>query len=81
MDRNIVVEFLTRKAWRFGFLAGVALVLVFHLPSATFAQDGIDRVTGFPRECRRLACRQKGRGQLRIIRRGVRLRPGPGVPP
>src|SRR6476619_8453850 len=23
---------------------------VFHLASATFAQDGIDRVTGFPRE-------------------------------
>jgi len=50
MNLNTVVEFLTRKARRFGFLAGVALVLVIQLPSATFAQDGIDRVTGFARD-------------------------------
>jgi peptidoglycan/xylan/chitin deacetylase (PgdA/CDA1 family) len=61
MDRNIVVEFLTRKPWRFGFLAGVALVLVFHLPSATFAQDGIDRVTGFPRDPVHVAAWPAGR--------------------
>ena len=50
MNLNTVVEFLTRKARRFGFLAGMALVLVIQLPSATFAQDGIDRVTGFARD-------------------------------
>jgi len=50
MNLNTVVEFLTQKVSQFGFLAGMALVLVIHLPSATFAQDGIDRVTGFARD-------------------------------
>src|SRR5437588_498899 len=50
MNLNTVVEFLARKARRFGFLAGMLLVLVIHLPSATFAQDGIDGVTGFARD-------------------------------
>ena len=50
MNLNTVVEFLTRKARRFGFLAGMALVLVIQLPTATFAQDGIDRVAGFARD-------------------------------
>ncbi|TMK10699.1 MAG: polysaccharide deacetylase [Alphaproteobacteria bacterium] len=50
MNLNTVVEFLTRKAPRFGFLAGMLLVLAIHLPSATFAQDGIDGVTGFARD-------------------------------
>src|SRR5947199_280520 len=50
MNLNTVVEFSTRKAPRFGFLAGMLLVLVIHLPSATFAQDGIDGVTGFARD-------------------------------
>src|SRR5436190_10747198 len=50
MNLNTVVEFLTRKARRFGFLAGMLLMLVIHLPSATFAQDGIDGVTGFARD-------------------------------
>ena len=39
MNLNTVVEFLTQKVSQFGFLAGMALVLVIHLPSATFAQD------------------------------------------
>jgi len=50
MNLNTVVGFLTQKVSQFGFLAGMALVLVIHLPSATFAQDGIDRVTGFARD-------------------------------
>jgi allantoinase len=40
----------TRKAWEFAFVAGIALVLAIHFHSATFAQDGIDRVTGFARD-------------------------------
>ena len=50
MNLNTVVEFLTQKVSQFGFLAGMALVFVIHLPSATCAQDGIDRVTGFARD-------------------------------
>src|SRR6266516_454616 len=50
MNLNTVVEFLTRKAREFGLIAGLALVLAVHLASASFAQDGIDRVTGFPRD-------------------------------
>jgi peptidoglycan/xylan/chitin deacetylase (PgdA/CDA1 family) len=50
MKLNTVVEFLTQKVSQFGFLAGMLLVLVIHLPSAIFAQDGIDRVTGFARD-------------------------------
>ncbi len=50
MKLNTVVEFLTQKVSQLGFLAGMLLVLVIHLPSATFAQDGIDRVTGFARD-------------------------------
>jgi allantoinase len=49
MNLNTVVEFMTQKAREFGFVAGMALVLA-HLPSATLAQDGIDRVTGFARD-------------------------------
>ncbi len=61
MNLNTVVEFLTRKARRFGFLAGMALVLVIQLPSATFAQDGIDRVTGFARDPVHVAAWPAGR--------------------
>jgi allantoinase len=50
MNLNTVVEFLTQKVSQFGFLAGMALLLAIQLPSATFAQDGIDRVTGFARD-------------------------------
>src|SRR6202140_5283681 len=49
MNLNTVVEFLTGTAPRFGLLAGMALVRA-PLPSATLAQDGIDRVTGFARD-------------------------------
>src|SRR5258707_15890621 len=50
MNLNAVVEFLTPKAREFGVIAGMALLLAVHLPSVIFAQDGIDRVTGFPRD-------------------------------
>src|SRR5712672_4534008 len=50
MNLNTVVELLIPKARRFGFPAGMVLVFVIHLPSATCAQDGIDRVTGFARD-------------------------------
>jgi len=39
---------MPRKAWK--VVTGAALLLAVHLPSATFAQDGIDAVTGFARE-------------------------------
>jgi hypothetical protein len=51
MNLSTVVEVMTRKARELGFVAGVALLLAVHLPSATFAQDGIDRVTGFALSC------------------------------
>ena len=41
---------MTRKAREPGFVAGMVLLLAVHLPSATLAQDGTDRVTGFPRD-------------------------------
>src|SRR5438034_4910831 len=50
MNLATAVEFLTRKAREFGLIAGMALVLAVHLASASFAQDGIDRVTGFTRD-------------------------------
>jgi allantoinase len=50
MNLNTVIPAFTRKARRFGFFAGMLLVLAVHLPSAAFAQDGIDRVTGFARD-------------------------------
>ena len=50
MNLNTVVLSITRRVREFGFVAGMALVLAIHLPSVTFAQDGIDRVTGFARD-------------------------------
>jgi peptidoglycan/xylan/chitin deacetylase (PgdA/CDA1 family) len=41
---------MTRKAWKPGFAAGLVLSLAVHFPAAAFAQDGIDRVTGFARD-------------------------------
>jgi allantoinase len=61
MNLNTVVEFLTPKARQFGFLAGTALVLAIHLPFATFAQEGIDRVTGFARDSVHVAAWPGGR--------------------
>ena len=40
---------MTWKAWKPGLVTGLVLMLAVHLLSATFAQDGIDRVTGFAR--------------------------------
>ena len=50
MNLSTAVDVMTRKTRDFGFVAGMALVLAIHLPTATFAQDGIDRVTGFARD-------------------------------
>ena len=50
MNPRTVVEVMTRKARGAGFVAGMALLLAVQLPSATLAQDGTDRVTGFARE-------------------------------
>jgi allantoinase len=61
MNLNTVVELLIPKARRFGFPGGMVLVLAIHLPCATFAQDGIDRVTGFARDPVRVAAWPAGR--------------------
>jgi len=61
MNLNTVVELLIPKARRFGFPAGMVLVLAIHLPSAAFAQDGIDRVTGFARDPVHVAAWPAGR--------------------
>jgi allantoinase len=50
MNLNNLVELLISKARQLGFPSGLVLVLAIHLPSAAFAQDGIDRVTGFARD-------------------------------
>jgi allantoinase len=41
---------MTRKVRERGFVAGMVMLLAVQLPSAALAQDGIDRVTGFPRD-------------------------------
>jgi len=61
MNLNTVVLSITRKAREFGFVVGMALLLAIHLPSATFAQDGIDRVTGFARDPVHVAAWPAGR--------------------
>ena len=61
MNQSTVVEVMTRKARELGFVTGVALLLAVHLPSATFAQDGIDRVTGFARDPVHVAAWPAGR--------------------
>ena len=50
MNLSTAVDVMTRKRRDFGCVAGMALVLAIHLPTATFAQDGTDRVTGFARD-------------------------------
>ena len=78
------VEVMTRKAKHAVFITAMALLLTAYLPPETLAQDGTDRVTGFPRDPVRVDCmarRQEGRGQLRTVRRGVRIRSGPSLPP
>ena len=61
MNLNTLVELLIPKARRFGFPAGMVLVLAIHPPSAAFAQDGIDRVTGFARDPVHVAAWPAGR--------------------
>jgi len=61
MNLNTLVELLIPKARRFGFPAGMVLVLAIHVPCATFAQDGIDRVTGFARDPVHVAAWPAGR--------------------
>ena len=61
MNLNTVVEVMARKARELGFVAGVALLLAVHPPSATIAQDGIDRVTDFARDPVHVAAWPAGR--------------------
>ncbi|MFZ3328287.1 MAG: polysaccharide deacetylase, partial [Methylocella sp.] len=61
MNLSTMVEVMTRKARELDFVAGVALSLAVHLPPATFAQDGIDRVTGFARDPVHVAAWPAGR--------------------
>jgi allantoinase len=61
MNLNNSVELLMRKARQLGFAAGMVLVLAIHLSSAAFAQDGIDRVTGFARDPVHVAAWPAGR--------------------
>jgi peptidoglycan/xylan/chitin deacetylase (PgdA/CDA1 family) len=44
---TLVVGAVLRKV---GFIAAMALFFAVHLPSASLAQDGVDRVTGFARD-------------------------------
>src|SRR5260221_10369610 len=61
MNLNPLVELLIPKAGRFGSPAGMVLVLAIHVPCAAFAQDGIDRVTGFVRDPVHVAAWPAGR--------------------
>jgi allantoinase len=56
-----VVDVTTRNAREAGFVAGMALLLAVHLPSATLAQEGTDRVTGFARQPVHVAAWPAGR--------------------
>ncbi len=62
MGRRYFIMFLAGAAVRdAGVVAGMALLLAVHLSSATLAQDGIDRVTGFAREPVHVAAWPAGR--------------------
>jgi allantoinase len=50
MSLSMTVEDMTWKAREQWFVAGIALLLSVQLTSVTWAQDGIDPVTGFARE-------------------------------
>jgi hypothetical protein len=50
MSLSNAVGVMTRNTPRPGLVAGLALLLAVHLPPASFAQNGTDRVTGFPRD-------------------------------
>jgi peptidoglycan/xylan/chitin deacetylase (PgdA/CDA1 family) len=47
---NFIKPALGAAARAIGFIAGMALLLAVHFPAASFAQGGIDRVTGFARD-------------------------------
>src|SRR5258707_5171009 len=61
MDRHRGVESSNTKGGGFGLPAGMVLVLAIHSPPATFAQDGIDGVTGFARDPVHVAAWPAGR--------------------
>jgi peptidoglycan/xylan/chitin deacetylase (PgdA/CDA1 family) len=61
MNLNTLVELLIPKARRFGFPAGMVLVLAIHVPCATFALVAHDRVTGFARDPVHVAAWPAGR--------------------
>lgn len=62
MRRRDFIRLLAGAAARkVGFVFGMALLLAVQLPSATLAQDGIDRVTGFAREPIHVAAWPAGR--------------------
>jgi allantoinase len=56
-----LVEVVTWKVGRRGVLAAMVMLLAAQLPSATLAQNGIDRVTGFPRDTVHVAAWPGGR--------------------
>jgi hypothetical protein len=59
---NLSTKAMTRKAREPAFfVAGMALLLAVHLPSATLAQDRTDRVTGFARDPVHVAAWPAGR--------------------
>ena len=59
---NLSTKAMTQKAREPAFfVAGMAVLLAVHLPSATMAQDGVDRVTGFAREPIHVAAWPAGR--------------------
>src|ERR1700731_2040395 len=61
MNLGTGVDVMTRNAREAGVVAGMALLLAVHLPSATLAQDGPARVPGFPRQPVHVAAWPAGR--------------------
>ena len=61
MSRRAAAAITTRRDRARGFIAAMALLLAVPLPSATFAQDGTDRVTGLPRDRVHVAAWPAGR--------------------
>jgi allantoinase len=50
MNLSSMAEIVARRAPGRGFVAGMVILLAAQLPSVALAQNGIDRVTGFPRD-------------------------------
>lgn len=59
--RDFIMLRAATAARKVGLVVGMALLLAVQLPSATSAQDGIDRVTGFAREPIHVAAWPAGR--------------------